>query len=77
MNHRENYVDEKKWADACLRQKRRYYGKTAFRYPKRRWTCDEDRIILAHKNTDTELSIMLERSVAAIQKRRCVLKNQL
>lgn len=60
-----------------LRQKynKKYYARTRG-YDKREWTDEEDVMVLEHDITDTELSKILERSVAAIQTRRCILKRK-
>ena len=54
-------------------QRKRYYAKTA-KYKGRPWTAEEDKAVLAHNVTDTELSSIIERSVQAIQIRRSFLK---
>ena len=62
-----------------VRRKRRqynkeYYGKTSFLYERRNWSADEEDMIIAHEKTDAEMSVILQRSVRAIQKHRHILK---
>lgn len=68
------YKDMEKFRATALRYKRKYYGRTTFLYPRRAWTEHEDDVVLAHKITDTEMSVKIQRSVGAIQHRRCLLK---
>lgn len=61
-------------------QKKKYYRKTAFALKhKEPWEPEEDAVILKHwpttAMTDTEMSVLLGRSVNAIQIRRCNLKS--
>ena len=70
LNRKEKYRDLNKHKAACLRQKRRYYGKTSNLYPPRAWTTEEDNLVLELKITDSELSAKIQRSVGAIQHRR-------
>lgn len=56
-------------------QRLRYYRKYQGNYPSRCWTDAEDKLVLAHKMTDPELSVQIKRSVGAIQHRRVILKN--
>ena len=74
MNRKKSYKDMKRFRNTCRKQKRRYYGKTAFLYEKRAWTKAEDNMVLEHKIPDVVLSAKTHRSVGAIQKRRCKLK---
>lgn len=74
MNRGHNYKDKEKWHNTCMKQKRRYYGKTANRYPRRMWTIEEDKAVLKRNMTDHQLSQKIHRSVASIQMRRCKLK---
>lgn len=53
---------------------KRYYAQTANRYKGRRWTEEEDRLVLAHTITDRELSEAIRRSMKAIQNRRAILR---
>lgn len=54
-------------------QRKRYYQKTAKKYPKRAWNSKEDELILNSSLKDIELSEVLKRSVESIQVRRCKL----
>lgn len=53
---------------------KRYYGKTSFLYPRRRWSPEEDKLVLAHTMPDSELSIKIRRFLKAICNRRGRLK---
>lgn len=53
---------------------KRYYGKTSFLYPRRKWSPEEDKLVLAHIIPDSELSVKIQRSLKAICNRRCRLK---
>ena len=55
-------------------QRRRYYHKTAV-YERSYWTPEQDKMILEHDLTDTELSAIVGHSVSAIQARRHRLKH--
>lgn len=55
---------------------REYYGMTRNLYPRKVWDQDEDEMILKHEITDSELSVILSRSVSAIQERRCRLRKE-
>lgn len=74
-NRKNEYKDINRWRETCRKQKAKYYGKTSFIYGKRGWTEEEDVLVLKHEISDTELSAMIHRSVGAIQKRRCRIKN--
>lgn len=72
MNRKENYVDLDKWRQTKKKQKRRYYGKSQNAENRNQpWTNAEIQIVLDHKLTDKELSVLLGRSVNAIQVIRC------
>ena len=51
---------------------KRYYARTAFKYERRRWTVDEDKLVLIHRIPDSELSPIIKRSMKSISNRRCV-----
>ncbi len=55
--------------------KKRYYGKTANKYPKRAWTDEEIRLVMEHSIPDSELSQKIGRSLKGIQEKRRRLKN--
>ena len=46
------------------------------KYAVRRWTTYEDKLVLAHKMSDRELSEKIQRSVSSIYSRRVRLKRQ-
>ena len=68
------YKDKDKARTIRNSQRLRYYQKTQLYPEKRRWTSEEDKAVLEHSITDTELSSILGRSVHAIQVRRNKLK---
>ena len=72
---KKSYKDMAKFKETRRAQRRRYYRKYQDNYPLRRWTGTEDKLVVAHKITDPELSVQIKRSVAAIQTRRVILKN--
>ena len=72
-NRKKDYADMEKYAKTTRNQKKRYYAKTAI-YGSRPWTYEEDRMVIEHKITDTELSKIIRHSVCAIQKRRYRIK---
>lgn len=74
-NRPECYVDKSKYDKTRYEQRKRYYKKTQ-KYPPRRWTDEEDIIVMKHDLSDVELSVMLRRSVGAVQARRYVLKKR-
>ena len=49
---------------------KRYYARTAFKYERRRWTVDEDKLVLIHRIPDSELSRIIKRSMKSISNRR-------
>lgn len=57
-------------------QRNRYYEKTA-KYNPSPWTSEQDKAVLEHNITDTELSNLIGHSVKAIQIRRSRLKKKL
>lgn len=55
----------------------KYYGSTAFKYGYKRWSKQEDELIMQHpEENDLILSEIMERSVAAIQTRRWILRKR-
>ena len=72
-NRKENYRDMRKFLITRNAQRKRYYDKTAI-YEPSSWTNDQDRLVLEHMITDSELSSLIGHSVRAIQIRRCRLK---
>lgn len=70
---KQNYKDLNKWRKSKNRQRKRYYRKTQnAKNSGRPWTKEEIKIVMEHDMTDTEISNLIGRSVAAIQNRRCV-----
>ena len=72
-NRKENYADMEKFRKTRKEQRKRYYDKTAWKKPKS-WTEEDDKSVLSHDITDTELSKIIGHSVRAIQIRRSRLK---
>lgn len=72
-NRPKNYADMEKFKKTRKAQKKRYYSKTAI-YEPSGWTSKQDKMVLEHKLTDTELSKIIGHSVRAIQTRRGRLK---
>lgn len=50
--------------------RKRYYAQTAFKYERRRWTDDEDKLVLIQRIPDSELSPIIKRSMKSISNRR-------
>ena len=74
-NRKYAYADMEKFRKTTNAQKKRYYSKTEF-YGPSTWTVEQDKMVLEHFITDTELSIIIQQSVKAIQVRRCKLKKK-
>lgn len=68
-----SYADMNKFLKTRNLQRKRYYQKTAFKYGRRRWTQQEDDLVLKREMTDMQLSDLIHRSVGAIQSRRTML----
>lgn len=49
---------------------KRYYARTAFKYERRKWTDDEDKLVLIQRIPDSELSPIIKRSMKSISNRR-------
>lgn len=49
---------------------KRYYAQTAFKYERRKWTDDEDKLALIQRIPDSELSPIIKRSMKSISNRR-------
>lgn len=70
-----SYQDMSKYYKTRREQVRRYAERTGSgQYPKRRWNDEEDQRVLNHSIPDRQLSKEIQRSVKAIQIRRCELK---
>ncbi|MBQ7764991.1 hypothetical protein IJ384_06480 [bacterium] len=71
MNRKSRYKDLEKYRKTTRNQKRRYYGKTQnAKNGGKCWSLEEIELILKQELSDTELSTLLGRSVAAIQIKR-------
>ena len=75
MNRPKEYRNMDLWRKTKNQSKMRYYRQFQ-KYPPRKWTANEDKLILEHNSSDRELSELLERSVGAIQYRRCLLNKR-
>lgn len=75
-NRKEKYKDMEKFRKTRNSQRKGYYDKTA-KYAPSPWTLEQDKKVLEHSITDTELSEIIGHSVKAIQNRRLKLKKQL
>jgi len=67
----------KKYPEKRRPERAKYYKNRAThtKNTRKRWTEEEDLLITAvNKLSDTELSVILERTVRAIQVRRCLLR---
>lgn len=56
-------------------QRKRYYNLTS-KFTRRAWSSEEDELVLNSPLTDRELAEKMDRSVQAIQIRRCKLKKR-
>ena len=57
------------------RYDRNYYRQSSYAENHRQpWTKEEEEMVLAHTMTDKELSYILQRSIMAIQYKRCALR---
>ena len=54
-NRKYAYADMQKFRKTTNAQNKRYYGKTEF-YGPSNWTVEQDKMVLEHLITDTELS---------------------
>ena len=75
-NYLHSYKNKDKARSTRNAQRARYYKKTQLYTGKRRWTYEEDKAVLEHGVSDTELSYAIKRSVQSIQARRHRLKYQ-
>lgn len=58
------------WHDRKRAEHKRYYAQTAFKYERRKWTEDEDKLVLIQRIPDRELSRIIKRSMKSISNRR-------
>lgn len=70
---KEKYKDMVKLQRTRNAQRLRYYHKTQG-YKKRPWTERDEQMVLDHLFSDMELSVLLQRSVQAIQGKRSKLR---
>lgn len=75
-NRKENYRDMQRYHITRRQQIARWRKRGGSgKYPKRPWTDEEIKLVMAHQITDRELSHLIQRSVVAIQTKRFHLKN--
>ncbi len=67
LSNRERH---EKYKEQRLADKKKYYAKTAYKYPQRPWTEEEEALVMQHAIADSELSDHLGRSVKSIQEKR-------
>jgi len=68
---RKDYKNLDKYRETRKKQKQRYRDRTGSSlYIPKKWEEWEDELVVKHEVSDNELSLMLERSVQAIQVRR-------
>ncbi len=72
----QRYRDLEKMRRTRNKDRKNNCNKTSWKYKPRSWTKEEDEAVLAHEVTDFELSSIIQRSVEAIQARRCLLKKK-
>lgn len=72
MSYRKrDYADIEKWRNTVTTYNRKYYQSTSYaRNSYKKWTQEEDRIVLEHTIPDREISKLLGRSMKAIIQRR-------
>lgn len=75
MNRKSNYRNMDRFRITRNNQKNRYYGKSTI-YPRSTWTFEQDKMVLEHSKSDSEISMIIQHSVKAIQNRRHRLKLQ-
>lgn len=63
--------------NARRRYNKKYYGRTSNLYEPRPWSDDEIDMMINKTKTDSELSVILQRSVTAIQRKRWAIKKEL
>lgn len=75
------YKNQEKYAEQIRirknKDRKKYYQKSALYIGKNRFTDEECKLILNSDLTDSELSILIEHSVASIQKKRWMLKREM
>lgn len=74
-NRPECYANKNRYNKTRYEQRKRYYQKTQ-NYASKRWTDEEDILVMKHELSDVELSEKLRRSVGAIQARRYTLRKR-
>ena len=75
MNRKKNYKDLDKWRKVVRAQRKRYYSKTQnARNSWKPWTPEDIRLVIEHSMPDSELAILIGRSIGAIQQRRMIEK---
>lgn len=77
MNRKELYRDMERYRETKNKYYSKYYKATEnARNKGKRWTKDEDKLVIEHSVSDRELSREIGRSMKAIQMRRAKIKNR-
>ncbi len=67
---KELYADLDKYRETRRKQKQRYRDRNGGNiYEPRRWSTDEDEMVLKHCIPDREISVILQMSIQAVQNR--------
>lgn len=75
MLRKSNYANDFKYYETKRKQSQRYRERTGSgKYPRKTWSEQDDRLVLAHKMSDRKLAKIMQRSANAIQKRRSRLR---
>lgn len=78
MNRKKDYKDLEKYKKTKRKQQKKYYEKTKnSKNSRKRWTCEEEKLVLEHSILDRELSEKIGRSMKAIIMKRVKLKKEL
>ena len=71
MNRKKDYKDLEKFKMCKRKQQERWRKRSgAFKYGRRKWTEEEDMLVLQQNKTDRELSKEIHRSIGSIYTRR-------
>lgn len=72
--------DKSRYEYECFKDHRRKYNKIYYsdsgKYPRRLWDEKDEKIIMYSSLPDRELAAKIHRSLLAIHKRRCVIKQE-
>lgn len=74
---RRNWLNTENGKEYRYRNRKSYYARTVhLTEGKRRWTKEEERILMHYEGTDEQLAYEIGRSVSAIQARRSIIKHR-